>query len=84
MEKKLKKKLWIALIISLLMFSGCKTKQPWEDVPLAEGDVPFILSEGTEVVDSEGNRHILSCDYWVVPESDLHDAILYLKQKKGE
>ena len=65
------------------MCSGCKTKQVWNDVPLTEGDTPFSLSSGTEIVDSEGVKHILNGNYWVVPEADLYDAIIYLKQKTG-
>lgn len=81
MEKKLKRKLWIALTISLLTCSGCKTDSPWNDVPLTDGDTPFILAEGTEIVDNEGIQHKLNGKYWVVPESDLYDAIMYIKMK---
>ena len=65
------------------MLSGCRTNR-WNDVPLTEGDVPFILPKGTEIVDKEGFLHILGSDHWVVSETDLYDAILYLKQKRRE
>ena len=82
-EKKLKKKLWTALIVSSLILSGCATsKNKWNDVPLTDSDVPFLVPAG-EYTDVDGVVHITNEPRWVLDENDLYDFIQWLKLQQG-
>lgn len=68
------------LAVSCLIFSGCKTKNKWEDVPLTEGDVPYVLPPG-EYIDITGKTHIETKNRWSLSEGDVYNYIKYLKEK---
>ena len=74
----MKRKLWIALIVSSLILSGCRSNK-WDDVPLEESDIPFLIPPGT-YVDVDGVEHTISTRRWVFNDGLTYKFIQWLKE----
>lgn len=77
------KALWTLLTASLLILSGCKSNQPskWADVPLSEGDVPYVLGPGT-YVDIDGVEHVEKGNRWSFSEASVYEYVKWLASGK--
>ena len=73
------KRIWIALAASFLTLSACRSVDKWHNVPLAEGDVPYVLPPGT-YVDADGVEHVEANSRWSMSEADVFRYIMFLKQ----
>lgn len=75
---------WTLLIASLLILSGCRSDpKKWADVPLTDGDVPYVLGPGT-YVDVEGIEHVEKNNRWSFSEASVYEYVKWLAAGKPD
>jgi len=69
------KKIVVMLMMVCLCFaSSCKSKPDLHDIPLTEGEIPYILPPGT-YIDIDGVIHVETKKRWSISEADLYNYV---------